>query len=87
MKNKETPFDRAVREFRVAYILDAVMMQKGNICRAANVVGSHRNTLQRILDEGGYNSKLVKAMLREKKLKEAHGNRTNCRIDSQHEAQ
>lgn len=38
--------DREV-EFRIAEILREVQLQEGNICKAARILGVHRNTIYR----------------------------------------
>ena len=39
----------AVREFQKAFILAVLKDQRGNQCRAAKILGIHRNTLRRAI--------------------------------------
>jgi len=41
----------ATAEFRKQYILNALMEARGNQCRAAEILGVHRNLLGRVLKE------------------------------------
>jgi DNA-binding NtrC family response regulator len=39
--------NEAERAFKKAYIIESLKMHRGNQCRAAKAMGSHRNTLAR----------------------------------------
>jgi Fis family transcriptional regulator len=39
----------AVREFQKAFILTVLKDQRGNQCKAAEILGMHRNTLRRTI--------------------------------------
>jgi Fis family transcriptional regulator len=41
----------AVREFQTVFILTVLKDQRGNQCKAAKVLGVHRNTLRRTIRE------------------------------------
>jgi ActR/RegA family two-component response regulator len=48
-----TPYENAVREFRIKFCQQAVQSAGGNVCQAARATGVHRNTLTRMLKAGG----------------------------------
>ena len=43
----------AIRLLRTALLREALERSRGNVCRAAKLLGQHRNTLNRMLDEFG----------------------------------
>lgn len=44
-------YSEAVREFKRRFIATVLEDSKGNQCRAARLLGMHRNTLSRTIDE------------------------------------
>ena len=63
-----TPYENAVRAFRIKYCLEAVLLAHGNVCQAARETGIHRNTLTRLLVAGGYAPKQVRHDCRLRKV-------------------
>jgi len=53
MVNKGILFDEARQEFERRFIACALETEDGNISRAAERIGMHRNTLSRKMDEYG----------------------------------
>ena len=51
MVDKGVHFEDAVREFEKRFITRVVQKSNGNLCRAADTLGVHRNTLTRKLKE------------------------------------
>jgi hypothetical protein len=48
-----TDYEKAVRQFRIRYLLHIVVEHRGNILRASRSSGIHRNTFSRMLQAGG----------------------------------
>lgn len=44
-------YDEGVREFKKRFILNVLLENKGNQCKAARELGMHRNTLSRTIAE------------------------------------
>jgi Fis family transcriptional regulator, factor for inversion stimulation protein len=44
-------FDEAQREFEKRFIVRVLAKAEGNLCKAADLLGMHRNTLSRKLQE------------------------------------
>jgi len=44
-------YSEAVREFKKRFIMNVLLQNKGNQCKAARELGMHRNTLSRTLAE------------------------------------
>ncbi len=44
-------YSEAVREFKKRFILTVLEENNGNQCKAARLLGMHRNTLSRTIDE------------------------------------
>jgi Fis family transcriptional regulator, factor for inversion stimulation protein len=51
MVTKGIRFEDASREFEKRFIIRALLTSRGNLCRAADLLGMHRNTLSRKLTE------------------------------------
>jgi DNA-binding NtrC family response regulator len=51
MVTKGVRYDDAQREFEKKFIAHVLEKSDGNLCRAADVLGMHRNTLSRKLTE------------------------------------
>jgi hypothetical protein len=69
-------FEEAQRKWRVGYMLRQIELSGGNISAAAQVIGIHRNTIQRELTAAGYKSReLVKISGRKKMLLRAETDR------------
>ncbi|HQZ39004.1 MAG TPA: helix-turn-helix domain-containing protein [Vicinamibacterales bacterium] len=51
MVDKGIRFDDAQREFEKRFIARVVQQSDGNLCRAAETLGVHRNTLTRKIKE------------------------------------
>lgn len=51
MVDKGIRFDDAQREFEKRFIARVVQQSEGNLCRAAETLGVHRNTLTRKIKE------------------------------------
>jgi Fis family transcriptional regulator, factor for inversion stimulation protein len=51
MVTKGIHFDDAAREFEKRFIAHVLAKADGNLCKAADVLGMHRNTLSRKLQE------------------------------------
>ena len=51
MVTKGIRFDEAQREFEKKFIIQVLAKADGNLCRAAEVLGMHRNTLSRKITE------------------------------------
>ncbi len=43
-------YAEAVREFRRRFVLQVLLANRGNQCKAAEELGVHRNTMRRMLD-------------------------------------
>ena len=46
-------YSEAVREFKKVFISHVLQQSRGNQCRAAKLLGMHRNTLSRVIHELG----------------------------------
>lgn len=57
-------YDEAAKHFRAAYILEVMRQVRGNQCKAAAVLGVHRNTLSRHLLECGITTDQLVALRR-----------------------
>jgi Fis family transcriptional regulator, factor for inversion stimulation protein len=57
-------YEDAVREFKKRYLLEVLMANRGNQCKAAEELGMHRNTLSRSMAELGLNLTEVRATLK-----------------------
>ena len=51
MVTKGVRFEDANREFEKRFITHVLSKAEGNLCKAANLLGMHRNTLSRKLTE------------------------------------
>ena len=51
MVSKGIRFEEAQREFEKRFILHVLTKVDGNLCKAADLLGMHRNTLSRKLTE------------------------------------
>jgi DNA-binding NtrC family response regulator len=51
MVTKGVRYEDAQREFEKKFIAQVLLKADGNLCRAAEVLGMHRNTLSRKLSE------------------------------------
>jgi DNA-binding NtrC family response regulator len=51
MVTKGVRYDDAQREFEKKFIAHALAKSEGNLCRAADLLGMHRNTLSRKVSE------------------------------------
>jgi Fis family transcriptional regulator, factor for inversion stimulation protein len=51
MVEKGIHYEDAVREFDRRFIVEVVKKSDGNLCKAADVLGVHRNTLARKIKE------------------------------------
>ena len=51
MVTKGVRYEDAQREFEKKFISQVLLKADGNLCRAAEVLGMHRNTLSRKLSE------------------------------------
>jgi Fis family transcriptional regulator len=51
MVTKGIRFDEAQREFEKKFIIQVLAKADGNLCRAADLLGIHRNTLSRKMTE------------------------------------
>jgi Fis family transcriptional regulator len=51
MVTKGIRFEDASREFEKRFIVRALLTSNGNLCRAADLLGIHRNTLSRKIAE------------------------------------
>ena len=51
MVDKGVQFEDAVHEFEKRFIAHVLSKTDGNLCKAADVLGMHRNTLSRKLTE------------------------------------
>ena len=51
MVSKGICFDDAHREFEKRFITRALVKAEGNLCKAADLLGMHRNTLSRKINE------------------------------------
>ena len=51
MVTKGVRYDDAQREFEKKFIAQVLVKADGNLCRAAEVLGMHRNTLSRKMTE------------------------------------
>jgi DNA-binding NtrC family response regulator len=60
----ELSYDEAVRQFKKKYVLEAIKEERGNFLRAARRLEIHRNTVTRVMQEVGLNSKQVREYLR-----------------------
>jgi ActR/RegA family two-component response regulator len=59
-----TPYERAQRRWRVAYFLRAAERCGGNCGAAARLIGVHRNTFTRVLQQAGYTAKDVRGIVK-----------------------
>lgn len=57
-------YDEAVKQFKKKVVLEAIKEERGNMCRAARRLEIHRNTVTRLMQEVGLNSKQVREYLR-----------------------
>jgi Fis family transcriptional regulator len=57
-------YSEAVREFKKVFIAHVLEQSKGNQCKAARVLGMHRNTLSRTLAELSLDPKELRRELR-----------------------
>ena len=46
-------YSEAVSEFKKSFVLEVMIVHRGNQCKAAKELGMHRNTLGRTLEELG----------------------------------
>ncbi len=53
MRGSGMQYETAVSEFRKAFVSAALRANSGNMCKAAEAMGVHRNTLARICSEVG----------------------------------
>jgi Fis family transcriptional regulator, factor for inversion stimulation protein len=51
MVSKGIRYEDAVREFDKRFIAQVLMKAEGNLCKAADLLGIHRNTLSRKITE------------------------------------
>jgi len=51
MVTKGIRFDEAQREFEKKFIIQVLAKADGNLCKAADLLGIHRNTLSRKMTE------------------------------------
>ena len=51
MVSKGIRYDEAQREFEKKFIMQVLQKADGNLCRAADLLGIHRNTLARKMTE------------------------------------
>lgn len=51
MVEKGIHYEDALREFDRRFIIEVVHQSKGNLCKAADTLGVHRNTLSRKIKE------------------------------------
>ena len=58
-----TAYDLAVHQFRVDYLVRAVIAADGNECEAARATGVHRNTISRAMIAGGYTRRRIKQLV------------------------
>lgn len=58
-----TPYDLAMQQFRIAYLVRAVIAAGGNECAAARTIGVHRNTISRAIIAGGYTRRRIKKLV------------------------
>ena len=54
-------FFEAVREFKKGLIVDALRDARGNACRAARALGTHRNTLRRQMQDLGISTSEIRS--------------------------
>ncbi|HEY1767781.1 MAG TPA: hypothetical protein VGG26_09000 [Terracidiphilus sp.] len=59
-------YEESVEQFRLAYLVNAVMATGGNMGRAAQATGVHRNTISRVLRAGGYPASRIKRILKQR---------------------
>ena len=57
----------AQQEFRRDYVVKALLEEGGNQCRAAEILGVHRNMIGRILSENGITMMHVRETIRRRK--------------------
>ena len=57
----------AQQEFRRDYVVKALLEAGGNQCRAAEILGVHRNMIGRILSENGITMMHVRETIRRRK--------------------
>ncbi len=57
-------FEDAVRQFQRQFLLEALLANRGNQCKAAEELGMHRNTLSRKMAELGLGVAEVRASLK-----------------------
>ncbi len=63
MRKRTSQYDRAVKEFKRAYLLRAIAAERGVMTREARKIGVHRNTMDRMLKELGMNSYQLRVMV------------------------
>ena len=51
MYRSNTLYSEAVREFKKRFIVTVLEENRGNQCKAARILGMHRNTLSRTMQE------------------------------------
>jgi Fis family transcriptional regulator, factor for inversion stimulation protein len=51
MVNKGIDYDHALKEFEKCFIARTLAKADGNLCKAADLLGIHRNTLSRKISE------------------------------------
>lgn len=57
-------YAEAVREFKKRFLLEVLVAQRGNQCKAARQLQVHRNTLSRMIEEMGIDPAEVRAGLK-----------------------
>ena len=60
-----TSYQEEMRQCQVVILARAVIATGGNVCKAAEIVGVHRNTIDRALRRAGYNSRRLKQLARD----------------------
>ena len=72
MYERGITYPEAVCEFKKRFILTVLEASKGNQCKAARLLGMHRNTLSRTIAELKLNAKALRAGTR-RPPRSAHG--------------
>ena len=65
-------YSEAVREFKKQFIISVLRENNGNQCKAARVLGMHRNTLSRTVEELHIDVRMVRDGARRRPPRSAH---------------
>jgi Fis family transcriptional regulator len=58
-----TAYEDALRSFKRGYFIKALRLTRGNQCKAAELIGVHRNTMNRLLRECGLTNQDIRAAI------------------------